>query len=106
MSDDYLVRDNHKFLWNSEKNRLTLAERGFDFELASHVYDDENALCTDDPYPNEYRYRTIGMVGDVCLFVVWTEQEDPDDPDNSIIRIISARRAGSRERRYYEEGIE
>lgn len=105
MDGEHIVRDGRIFSWSEDKNRLNRAKHKIDFDLASYVFDDDGALYADDPYPAERRYRTIGMIGPVCLFVVWTERENPDDPDNPIIRIISARRAGSRERRCYEEGI-
>ena len=102
----FFVREGRKFSWDDKKNSLNQTKHGIRFELASYVFDDGDALCVDDPCPDERRYRTIGMIGPVCIFVVWTEREDPDDSDNSIVRIISARRAGSNERRCYEEGIE
>jgi uncharacterized DUF497 family protein len=43
------------------------------------------------------------MVGSRYLFVVYTERADPNSGDE-IIRIVSARKAISHERRTYHEG--
>jgi uncharacterized DUF497 family protein len=50
----------------------------------------------DDSDPEEERWRIIGRVGGKLLLVVFME------PDDDVIRIISAREANKREeRRYY-----
>lgn len=61
------------------------------------VFSDENAITIEDDFPGEERFVTIGSdaLGRV-LVVVYTYRED-------IIRIISARRATSGERKQYEE---
>jgi uncharacterized DUF497 family protein len=59
-----------------------------------------------DPYPREERWQSIGKPyadSHVVLFVVHTDPVmQPDGEEEG--RIISARRATSRERRAYEEG--
>ena len=61
------------------------------------VLEDEAALTMPDDDPHEDRYVTIGMdsLGRV-LVVVYTWRDDE-------VRLISARKAGTRERRQYEK---
>ena len=50
----------------------------------------------------EYRWQTLGRVGDITLLLVaHTLEEDPDGEE--VIRIISARRADPKERKRYEQ---
>jgi len=50
----------------------------------------------------EQRWKTMGRIGALVIIVVvhtYTEKNDKE-----IIRIISARKASKRERKYYEKG--
>ncbi len=84
-----------KFEWDEEKNRANMAKHGIDFNIAMHVFDDENRIEIYDFEHSivEDRYNTIGLVHDI-LFVVYTERKDS-------LRIISARLATVAERRLY-----
>ena len=84
-----------KFEWDEEKNRANKAKHGIDFNIAMHVFDDENRIEIYDfeHSKDEDRYNTIGLVHDI-LFVVYTERKDS-------LRIISARLATAAERRLY-----
>ena len=87
-----------KFEWDEEKNRINKLKHGIDFNIAIHVFDDENRIEIYDieHSTDEDRYNTIGLVHDI-LFVVYTERRDR-------LRIISARLATERERRLYYDG--
>jgi uncharacterized DUF497 family protein len=92
-----------EFEWDEAKSEWTLAERGFDFAFASRAFSDE--LRVDGPtrtHKGEQRFRVIGRVGDLILFVVYTwrlyEKEN-------VCRIISARKAGKKERRRHPAGV-
>ena len=89
------------FTWDPEKNNRNLRQHQIRFEDAAQVFYDANNISKPDPYPLEERWRTIGAVGPDILFVVHT-WENPGQPDQTI-RIISARRATSRERAEYEQ---
>ena len=89
------------FDWDREKNRRNLRIHNISFEQAAQVFYDTNNISKPDPYPLEERWRTIGAVGPEILFVVHT-WENPGQTDQTI-RIISARRATSRERAEYEQ---
>ena len=58
----------------------------------------------EDPYPQEERWRTIGMVGTQVVMVVHTWPELDTETGELIGRIISARKATKHEREAYEEG--
>jgi uncharacterized protein len=85
------------FEWNPAKARTNWVKHGVDFEVAKNVFLDQAGLIDiDDSHPEEERWRIIGRAGGRLLFVVFTE------PDDDVIRIISAREANKREeRRYY-----
>ena len=90
------------FEWDLRKARLNLAKHGVGFEEASTIFDDLLSLTIPDPDHSlaEERYITLGRAFTSKLFVV----VHTDRSDN--IRIISARRASRRERKFYEETIE
>ncbi len=84
------------FEWDPIKADVNLAKHGVDFEDAIRVFDDPVAAVQVDPrsYPGEVRYRVIGSVKCVVLFVCYTVRGQRH-------RIISARRANRREREAY-----
>ncbi|MFZ5893628.1 MAG: BrnT family toxin [Myxococcota bacterium] len=84
------------FQWDPRKARSNLAKHKIAFADAVGALEDPRAITLDDPHPREDRYLTLGLdlLGRL-LVVSWT----PRDED---IRIISARRATSRERADYE----
>ena len=87
------------FEWDSRKARSNLAKHGIAFEEAGTIFGDPRSLTIPDPEHSqtEQRFVTMGKaLDDKLLVVVHTERGDN-------IRIISARRANPRERRFYEE---
>jgi uncharacterized DUF497 family protein len=89
--------------WDNHKAAANLRKHGVSIELAARVLGDPFALSVPDPYPDEERWRTIGMPSSASsrtLFVVHTVW----DEDYSGGRIISARRALPHERKAYEDG--
>ena len=90
--------------WNATKNRANLAKHKLSFELAQHVFDDPLAASRPDPYPDEERWQTIGMIGAVAVLVVHTALETDPATGEESGRIISARKATTHERKVYEEG--
>jgi len=90
------------FEWDSRKARSNLAKHGVGFEEASTIFGDPLSLTILDPEHSlsEERYITMGRAfTGKLLVVVHTERGDN-------IRIISARSASRRERKFYEEIIE
>jgi uncharacterized DUF497 family protein len=88
------------FEWDSRKARTNLAKHGVSFEEAATVLGDPLSLTIPDPEHSltERRHITLGRAfNSKLLVVVHTDRDDN-------IRVISARRASRRERRFYEEG--
>jgi uncharacterized DUF497 family protein len=91
-----------EFEWDLRKARSNLAKHGVAFEEASTIFGDSLSLTIPDPEHSymERRHITMGTAfNGKMLVVVHTDRGDN-------IRIISARRASRRERKFYEETIE
>jgi uncharacterized DUF497 family protein len=85
------------FSWDERKAVSNLKKHGVSFDEAATVFADPLALAIDDAVDPE-RTLLLGMSNrQRLLLVVHVEIHD------STIRIISARRATSHERRRYEE---
>jgi uncharacterized protein len=92
-----------RWTWTEEKNRTNKLDHGISFETAKLVFDDPLALTRHDPHPDGDRWQTVGLIGGVTIFVVHTWPETRADTGEEVGRIISARKATTRERRAYEE---
>ena len=90
------------FTWDPIKDGNNKSKHGISFETASLVFSDPLHMSVLHRVVNgEQRWKTMGFVGGLVIIVVvhtYTEKEDKE-----IIRIISARKATKRERKYYEK---
>ena len=93
-----------EWTWDSAKDRANLRKHGLTFETAALVFDDPLAVTRLDHHFSEQRWRTVGMVGNTVLFVVHTWPDIDPLTGDEVGRIISARKATTRERKAYEEG--
>ncbi len=91
-----------RFEWDEDKNQKNLHKHDVRFETATLVFDDPYAITRRDPTSgDEERWITVGAIGaGSILLVVHTFYVDDG---HEVIRLISARAAGSQERRAYEE---
>jgi uncharacterized protein len=89
---------NDDFEWDEAKAVENYAKHGVSFETAIRAFDDAFAIerLDDRADYGEDRYSILGMVDGRLLYVAYTVRED-------VIRIISARGAGSYEKRQYHE---
>ena len=90
-----------RFEWDQRKAAANKAKHGVTFEAAATAFADEFALFMSDPDHSgaEDRFVLLGLSSSArILVVVHTHRED-----NDVLRIISARRANTRERRQYKE---
>lgn len=86
------------FTWDRRKAASNVKKHGVDFDEAATIFADPLALAIDDALdPGRMLLLGLSMRARV-LVVVHVEIDD------ATIRIISARRATSHERRRYEEG--
>ncbi|NLS04769.1 BrnT family toxin [Rhizobium sp. P32RR-XVIII] len=90
------------FEWDADKDRLNRAKHGVSFDTASLIWDDPNFLMIPDAvYETEQRWLAIGRVGAMVVLVAVHSIRPRDGSER--IRIISARRATSHERKRYEQ---
>ncbi len=91
-----------KFAWDDSKNRLNKKKHGVSFEEAKTVFYDENAIQFPDPdhSQDEDRFLMLGMSHRLRVLMVCHCFRGND----SVIRIISARKATKNENERYEEG--
>jgi uncharacterized DUF497 family protein len=90
---------NIEFAWDRRKARTNLARHGISFEEAESVFLDESARLIDDPdhSGDEDRFLLLGYSIQVrCLIVSHCYRES-----DSVVRLISARRATAREEEVY-----
>ena len=88
-----------KFEWDDNKNQINIKKHGISFEEASSVfYDEDSLIITDDEHSEtEDRFILIGFSFKANLLVVCHCYRQ----NESIIRIISARKATKSERKEY-----
>jgi uncharacterized DUF497 family protein len=88
------------FTWHTSKARRNLTKHGISFDEASTVFGDVLSVSGPDPdhSSGEYRFVTFGLSSAGRLLAVFHTET------RGIIRIISARKMTSVERRLYEEG--
>ena len=89
------------FEWDEKKNAINQKKHRISFEEAKTVFDDVEALIIDDPDHSidEERFIILGFSSRANLLVVCHCYRQND----SVIRIISARKATTREAGQYEE---
>ncbi len=88
-----------RFEWNERKSRENQREHKVSFEEAQSVFLDENAILYFDPdhSEDEDRFLMLGMSFTLHVLVVCHCYR----ADDSVIRIISARKADKREQSVY-----
>lgn len=91
------------FDWDENKNKINQEKHGIDFDEASTVFFDERAILFDDPEhsENEERFILLGMSENANVCIVCHCYRESD----TVIRIISARKATKREEMIYVRGI-
>jgi uncharacterized DUF497 family protein len=86
-----------EFEWDETKSETCFQERGFDFPYAAQAFFDPNRLIRADQRHSygEERFQLTGRIGSRIFVVVYT-------PRANATRIISARKANTREVKHYE----
>ena len=90
-----------RFEWDENKNTINKAKHKVSFEEAQTVFYDADAVVIDDPdhSETEERFNILGFSVKAKLLVVCHCYRESD----SVIRIISARKATAKESRQYNE---
>lgn len=91
--------ESDEFEWDDAKAEANLRKHKISFRAASRVFDDPLVLieqdCSEDY--GEDRFLAVGLVEGLLMTVAYTERGDR-------VRIISARKANTNERRAYDQG--
>lgn len=92
--------DDIRFDWNPGKARENIRRHGVSFDEARTVFADENAILLDDSDHSavEDRFALLGLSAPLRVLVVAHCYREGD----SVIRIISARKATRIERAQYD----
>ena len=92
-----------KFEWNEKKNLNNIKKHGISFEKAKEVFSDPFHISKLDHRFNyfEERWITLGSTKEDKILVVANMFFDENGEE--IIRIISARKANQKERKFYEQ---
>ena len=93
--------DTIQFEWDNNKNAINIKKHNISFEEASTVFYDEEALMIPDPEHSyeEERFILLGQSINANLLVVCHCYRASE----TVIRIISARKANKKEsNKYYE----
>ena len=87
-----------EFEWDDAKAAANVVAHGISFEVARRAFDDTFGIARDDRREayREDRSMFLGVVGNRLLAVVYTMRGER-------VRIISARPAEPREKRWYHE---
>ena len=90
-----------QFEWDENKNTINKAKHKVSFEEAQTVFYDADAIVIDDPdhSEREERFNILGFSARANLLMVCHCYRESD----SIIRIISARKATAKESKQYVE---
>ena len=90
-----------KFEWDQNKNKINQVKHKISFEEPKTVFEDEEALVIDDPDHSieEDRFIILGLSKKANLLVVCHCYRESD----TVIRIISARKATSTEAKQYND---
>lgn len=88
-----------RFDWDERKNKTNQKKHGISFEEAQGVFFDDDALVYDDPNHSEGedRFLIIGRSFKLRILMICHCYRDDE-----VIRIISARKATSKERFFYD----
>lgn len=93
----------YSFEWDENKNDTNKTKHNISFEEASTVFYDDKAILFDDPEHSEHeeRFLLLGMSdkAKVCIVCHCYRKSD------TVIRIISARKATKKESERYVRGI-
>ncbi len=91
--------DTIKFEWDENKNKINQRKHGISFEEALTVFYDDEALVRDAPEHSEgeERFVILGLSNRANLLVVCHCYRVSE----TVIRIISARKATKTESKYY-----
>ncbi len=88
-----------RFEWDEKKRLINIRKHGIDFIDVPAMFAFDTVTVIDDRFEyGEVRYQTLGLLKSCVILVVHTESE-------TVIRIISARKATKYEEKIYFQQI-
>ncbi len=88
-----------RFEWDEKKRLINIKKHGIDFIDVPAIFAFDTVTVIDDRFEyGEVRYQTLGLLKSHVILVVHTETE-------TVIRIISARKATKYEEKIYFQQI-
>jgi len=84
------------FEWDAQKSLINKEKHGLDFETAEALWLDEDRVEVEITFPDERRWALIAMMRGRMWTAIYTVRGEA-------IRLISVRRARTKEARLYEE---
>jgi uncharacterized DUF497 family protein len=88
-----------RFEWDEKKRLINIRKHGIDFADVPAIFELDTVTVIDDRSEyGETRYQTLGLLKSRVILVVHTESE-------TVIRIISARKATKYEEKIYFQEI-
>src|SRR3990167_656666 len=88
-----------QFEWDENKRLINIQKHGIDFVDVPAIFELDTVTVIDDRFEyGETRYQTLGLLKSRVILVVHTESE-------TVIRIISARKATKYEEKIYFQEI-
>ncbi len=90
------------YTWDENKRAINISKHGIDFIDAAEIFEDANRIETIDERQDygEERLQTIGYAMPGLLFVVYTYRDGKTKR-----RLISARKASSKEKAIYNSQL-
>ena len=84
-----------RFEWDEKKRLINIRKHAIDFADVPAIFESDIVTISDDRFEySETRYQTLGLLKSRVIMVVHTESE-------TVIRIISARKANKHEEEIY-----
>jgi uncharacterized DUF497 family protein len=94
----YVVQSSMRFDWDSEKESANIKKHSVSFEDAKEAFNCGLVVVLKETHQNgEERFVYIGLSKKLNVLVVVVAY-----PDENVTRIISARKANKKERKFYE----
>lgn len=85
------------FEWDETKRKDGIKKHGVDMVFAARIFRDHTVIFQDSRVDYaEHRFSAIGRIGELFYVVIFTRRGEN-------IRLISARKAGRRDRRRYQD---
>jgi uncharacterized protein len=89
-----------KIEWDDSKNALNIEKHGIDFNDALELFKNDRLIFPDERKDyGESRFITVGHINNRLVIAVYTQRK------SDTIRIISLRKANSREKARFEKSI-